>query len=127
MTQVKVMSFFIMIRGLNHQIQDLFPFLCPLASESVSLKGDVVENYFDNLLPDSIEIRKRVKNRFSANSTEPFELLSQIGRDCVGAVALLPVGEKPEEIVTIKSTPLDEKQVESVLRSVTTTRFFRIR
>ncbi len=96
----------------------------PLAPENVSYKGTVVENYFDNLLPDSIEIRRRIQNRFSTNSTEPFDLLAQIGRDCVGAVQLLPAGDKPEEMMTIKSMPLDEKQVESVLRSVTKIRFF---
>jgi len=99
----------------------------PLVSENVSYKGAVVENYFDNLLPDSVEIRRRIQNRFSANSTEPFDLLAQIGRDCVGAVQLLPVGALPEEIVTINSKPLDEEEVSRIIKSVTASPFPGIR
>lgn len=47
-------------------------------------------NFFDNLLPDSREIRERMVARFKANSTEPFDILAQVGRDCVGATQLLP-------------------------------------
>src|SRR5688500_14823728 len=55
-------------------------------------RGDVVTNYFDNLLPDSAEIRRRLRSRFRARSTEAFDLLAAVGRDCVGAVQLLPSG-----------------------------------
>ncbi|MBB5886830.1 MULTISPECIES: HipA N-terminal domain-containing protein [unclassified Xanthomonas] len=44
------------------------------------LKGERVFNYFDNLLPDSDAIRRRVAQRFRASSTDPFDLLSAIGR-----------------------------------------------
>lgn len=52
-------------------------------------KGDVVYNYFENLLPDSKAIRKRIQARLGAETDQPFDLLSHIGRDCVGAVQLL--------------------------------------
>lgn len=51
-------------------------------------KGDVVYNYFDNLLPDSMDIRNRIQARFGAKTSQPFDLLTHIGRDCVGAVQL---------------------------------------
>jgi HipA-like protein len=35
-------------------------------------KGAVVESYFDNLLPDSETIRKRLQSRFGTPSREPF-------------------------------------------------------
>ncbi len=95
----------------------------PLVSENILYKGAVVENYFDNLLPDSIEIRRRIQSRFSADSMEPFDLLAQIGRDCVGAVQLLPVGTEPEEIMKIVSEPMDEEQVAFILKSVTSAPF----
>src|SRR6185369_11056238 len=42
------------------------------------LRGDRVENYFDNLLPDSDIIRKRIATRFKTASLEPFDLLKAI-------------------------------------------------
>jgi serine/threonine-protein kinase HipA len=82
-------------------------------------RGDVVTHYFDNLLPDSTEIRRRLRSRFRARSVEAFDLLAAIGRDCVGAVQLLPPGEQPEGWKTIDAEPLDERQVERTLASVT--------
>ncbi|WP_440131002.1 HipA N-terminal domain-containing protein [Rubrivivax gelatinosus] len=47
--------------------------------------GPVVGHFFDNLLPDDERIRRRIGARFRVGSTEAFELLQAIGRDCVGA------------------------------------------
>lgn len=52
--------------------------------------GPEVYNYFDNLLPDSRAIRDRIVARYDAASTEPFDILAAVGRDCIGAVQLLP-------------------------------------
>src|SRR5580704_7888893 len=54
------------------------------------IRGAAVEYYFDNLLPDSADIRRRIRTRFDTPSTDAFDLLTAIGRDCVGAVQLLP-------------------------------------
>ncbi|WP_337445397.1 HipA N-terminal domain-containing protein [Alishewanella agri] len=56
------------------------------------ITGAAVYNFFDNLLPDSRNIRERMVARFKTQSTEPFDILSQVGRDCVGAIQLLPSG-----------------------------------
>jgi serine/threonine-protein kinase HipA len=82
-------------------------------------RGDVVTNYFDNLLPDSAEIRRRLRSRFRARSTEAFDLLAAVGRDCVGAVQLLPSGIEPKGWDAIDAEPLDEAKVELTLASVT--------
>src|SRR5438132_743838 len=55
----------------------------------IPYKGYVVDCYFDNLLPDSELIRERIQARFNAPSKKCFDLLSFIGRDCVGALQLL--------------------------------------
>ena len=60
----------------------------PLTPESYA--GDLVENYFDNLLPDNQLIRNRIQARFAARSNRAFDLLWHAGRDCVGAVQLIP-------------------------------------
>src|SRR5271156_1660745 len=60
----------------------------PFGIDDSPLRGDVVQNYFDNLLPDSDAIRRRLASRFKTDTTDAFDLLEAIGRDCVGAVQL---------------------------------------
>lgn len=79
------------------------------------LRGARVYNYFDNLLPDSTQIRRRIAARFSTDSLGAFDLLKAIGRDCVGAVQLLDEDETPEHIERIEGTPLDEAAIERLL------------
>ena len=88
-------------------------------SADLELRGNAVTNYFDNLLPDSAAIRRRLRSRFRARSAEAFDLLTAIGRDCVGAVQLLPPGEDPVGWNTVDAEPLDEARVERILASVT--------
>lgn len=81
------------------------------------ITGNVVRNYFDNLLPDSDSIRRRIKDRFSLASGSTQELLSALGRDCVGAVQLLPVDDTPENFNRINCTPVSEADIERYLHS----------
>lgn len=77
--------------------------------------GEVVFNYFDNLLPDNREIRERIAARYKANSLQPFDLLYEIGRDCVGALILQPPEEPIQDIRQISAEPLDEHQLGEIL------------
>ena len=79
-------------------------------------RGDVVRAYFENLLPDSQDIRARAARRFRARSTQAFDLLAEIGRDCVGALQILPDGMAPGDVRTLDASPLDEAQVAAILR-----------
>jgi serine/threonine-protein kinase HipA len=79
------------------------------------LEGDVVRNYFDNLLPDSDGIRKRISERFRTKGTDVFTLLQAVGRDCVGAVQLLPPGVTPEGFDQLRYEVLTPEQVEKHL------------
>lgn len=76
------------------------------------LEGDAVRNYFDNLLPDSDGIRKRISARFHTKGTDAFTLLQAVGRDCVGAVQLLPPGATPEGFDQLKYETLTSEQIE---------------
>ena len=87
----------------------------PFSLDHGSIKGRPVECYFDNLLPDGDLIRKRVQHRFHTESRDPFDLLAAIGRDCVGAVQLLPSGEEPKGVFTIDAVTLSEADVERAL------------
>jgi len=83
------------------------------------VRGPAVEYYFDNLLPDSAEIRRRIRTRFKTRSSDAFDLLTAIGRDCVGAVQLLPPKAEPVGWDRVDATPLSEDEVEQTLRDVT--------
>ena len=85
---------------------------------SREVRGTAVANYFDNLLPDNERIRERLQRRFKTRSVEAFALLEAIGRDCVGAVQLLPEGAAPTGWDRIDSQPLSEAQVAATLRAV---------
>jgi serine/threonine-protein kinase HipA len=92
----------------------------PITAGNFEHRGDVVFNYFDNLLPDSENIRKRLSMRFRTRSAGAFDLLTAIGRDCVGAVQLMPEGMEPKGWDKIESEPLDEDGVAKVLAAATT-------
>ena len=85
---------------------------------ALEIRGQVVANYFDNLLPDDDRIRARLSRRFQTRSADAFSLLEAIGRDCAGAVQLLPEGMEPQGWDRIESEPLTEKQVADILRAV---------
>ena len=83
-------------------------------------RGDKVRAYFENLLPDSKDIRDRLARRFNTGSTSAFELLAEIGRDCVGALEILPDGATSAGTSPLQSEPLSDAQVAQVLRGTTT-------
>lgn len=74
-----------------------------------------VEEFFDNLLPDSRAIRERIQRRFGTASTGAFDLLLEIGRDCVGALQLLPEGHPPVNVRSIKAERLTPGGVAGIL------------
>lgn len=88
----------------------------PITSSLVN-KGKIVENYFDNLLPDNVNIRKRLSKKFNAKA-DIFGLLQAIGRDCVGAVQLLPVDTAPGVIQTVSCDPLSNHDIDHLLQSL---------
>lgn len=88
----------------------------PLQPAAVSYRDEVVESFFDNLLPDSRDIRRRVQTRFHAASIRAFDLLAEIGRDCVGAVQLLPMDHEPAGIDRIEGEALTEADIALLLR-----------
>ncbi|MFB9998068.1 type II toxin-antitoxin system HipA family toxin [Providencia rustigianii] len=78
-------------------------------------KGDEVYNFFDNLLPDNIEIRNRVVSRHQADSNQPFDLLSKIGQDSVGALQLVPAEQTVSNVKQIEYKRLSTKKLEKIL------------
>lgn len=76
--------------------------------------GDPVENFFDNLLPDNESIRRRLRIRFQAESTKCFDLLAEIGADCVGALQILQQPDvQPGQ--KINATYISNSEIEKLL------------
>ncbi|QJE01514.1 type II toxin-antitoxin system HipA family toxin [Massilia forsythiae] len=94
----------------------------PFRPDNAPYRGQLVENYFDNLLPDSEAIRRRLATHFRCEGIAPYQLLTAVGRDCVGAIQLLPEGEEPADLFTIRGEPMSESQVASLLRNTTSGR-----
>ncbi len=87
-------------------------------TRTLEIKGAAVANYFDNLLPDNDRIRERIGRRFKTRTLDTFALLEAIGRDCVGAVQLLPEGTPPDGWDKLAYEPLTDEQIAAALRTV---------
>ena len=87
---------------------------------SREVRGEEVANYFDNLLPDNERIRERLAQRFKTKRADAHSLLEAIGRDCVGAVQLLPDGTSPKSWNRVDAETLSERQIVDILNAVPT-------
>jgi serine/threonine-protein kinase HipA len=67
----------------------------PFTPGNTPHRGERVRHYFDNLLPDSPDIRARLASRYQATSTDAFDVLAQAGQDCVGALQILDGDASP--------------------------------
>ncbi|BBM66754.1 serine/threonine protein kinase [Vibrio alfacsensis] len=63
------------------------PLSLSLPLQYQTIKSDCVINYFDNLLPDLIEVRDRIAARYQTKSRQTFDLLAIIGKENVGALS----------------------------------------
>jgi len=103
---------------LNHEQSRPISLSLPLADIDYIYRGSIVSSFFENLLPDSSEIRQRIKNRYRAASLSAFDLLTEIGRDCVGALQILPEDSIPLNSEPIKGRPLDEHEIANILKGL---------
>ena len=88
----------------------------PLQPANLAFTGPRVTAFFDNLLPDNAEIRRRIQMRFGTSTSEAFDLLAEIGRDCVGAVQLLPADIEPKNIRRIEGERLTDREIAQLLQ-----------
>lgn len=89
----------------------------PLLTSGHVHAGEAVANFFDNLLPDRDDLRRALQQRWRTASDQPFDLLARIGRDCIGAIQLVPEGERPPDVRAIEAEPLDDAQIARLLRA----------
>jgi serine/threonine-protein kinase HipA len=82
--------------------------------------GAPVIAVFDNLLPDSDAIRRRMAERMQAQGTDAYSLLAAVGRDCVGALQFLPDGEEPDPAGAIAGKPVSDAEIGAMLDNLAT-------
>jgi serine/threonine-protein kinase HipA len=88
----------------------------PLREDRYS--GRAVIAVFDNLLPDNDGIRNRLAARVRAEANDAYSLLSAIGRDCVGALQLLPEGTEPGPAGHVEGRPLSDEDIAVIVRDL---------
>lgn len=92
------------------------PISLSLPLRMTAYRGDLVYNFFDNLLPDSQHVRTHIQQFFQTATSHTFDLLAAIGGDCVGALQLTK--SEPEKHQIIRATALSDTQIEQMLEAV---------
>ena len=82
-------------------------------------RGEPVAAVFENLLPDSEILRRRVAERVGARGADAYSLLSRIGRDCVGAMQFIPQDEGTDNDATgIRGSVINDQEIEKLLKNL---------
>lgn len=90
------------------------------SSSGGRIQGAAVTAVFDNLLPDSDTLRRRVAEKVGAAGTDFYSLLAAIGRDCVGALQFMGLDENaPDgESGAITGELVNESAIERLLQGL---------
>ena len=95
-----------------------FPISLSLPLQAAAWRGEAVASVFDNLLPDSFHVRRQIAERTGAQGADAYSLLEQIGRDCIGAMQLLPEGEPVDAPQAIRGTSISDDEIERLLANL---------
>ncbi|MEA2887002.1 MAG: serine/threonine-protein kinase HipA [Bradyrhizobium sp.] len=98
--------------------ESTFPISLSLPLRENRYIGAPVINVFDNLLPDSDAIRRRLAERVGAGGTDAYSLLAALGHDCVGALQFLPDGIDPGPAGKIEGKPVDETEIANIIQNL---------
>ncbi len=97
-----------------------FPVSRQLPLRDRAQSGTAVSAVFENLLPDNSDLRRMIVERLGVRSDRPFDLLSAIGRDCVGAMQFLPPDAEPGDPFRIEGRPQPDSVIAETIRSLAT-------
>jgi serine/threonine-protein kinase HipA len=98
--------------------ESTFPISLSLPLREDRYIGAPVIAVFDNLLPDSEAIRRRVAERVGANGTDAYSMLAALGHDCVGALQFLPQGADPGPAGKIEGKSISESEVAAIIQNL---------
>ncbi|HEU4653394.1 MAG TPA: type II toxin-antitoxin system HipA family toxin [Steroidobacteraceae bacterium] len=95
-----------------------FPISLSLPLRETRYTGDRVTAVFDNLLPDNRDIRKQLAQRVLSPTDDAYDLLSAIGRDCIGALQFLADGIEPARAGLVEGDKVKDERIESILKDL---------
>src|SRR5215469_14252985 len=96
------------------------PVSLSLPTREQEYTGGPVIAVFENLLPDSLSLRRRVAARARAQGTDAYSLLGAIGHDCVGALQFLPPEAQPGPAGAVDGVPLRDAEITDLLNNLAT-------
>lgn len=86
-----------------------------LPVRSVPYRGDPVRAFCDGLLPEG-EVRERLAGRLGLSTSNTFGLLEAFGRDCAGALSLVPEAQALAAAAPSSVEWLDEAELATRVR-----------
>ena len=96
-----------------------FPVSLSLPLREEPWRGEPVAAVFENLLPDSTALRRRVAEKVGAAGSDAYSLLAAIGRDCVGALQFVADdATQPAPAAPPFGEVLDDEGIERLLKSL---------
>lgn len=95
-----------------------FPVSLSLPLREEAYRGEPVNAVFENLLPDSEILRRRVAEKVGARGTDAFNLLARIGRDCVGALQFITGDDDVQDTQVISGEAVDDGKIEHILNNL---------
>jgi serine/threonine-protein kinase HipA len=98
--------------------ESTFPISLSLPLREDRYIGAPVINVFDNLLPDSDAIRRRLAERVGAGGTDAYSMLAALGRDCVGALQFLPDGIDPGPAGKIEGKLIGDAELTNLIQNL---------
>jgi serine/threonine-protein kinase HipA len=99
--------------------ENAIPVSLSLPLREDAYKGEPVVAVFENLLPDSDMLRKRIAEKVGAKGTDACSLLSQIGRDCVGALRFIPDDDDAVyDVSGIDGKVISDEEIENLLNNL---------
>ena len=100
-------------------LDDAIPLSLSLPLREDAYRGERVLSVCENLLPDSEALRRRVAERIGAKGSDAYSLISQIGRDCVGALQFVPEDDAiSSDTSAINGEPLTDESIEKLLKNL---------
>lgn len=95
-----------------------FPVSLSLPLREDAYRGERVSAVFENLLPDSDALRRRVAERVGARGIDAYNLLARIGRDCVGALQFIAGDDEIPDTKAIRGEAVDDSAIETLLNNL---------
>ena len=99
-----------------------FPVSLSLPMREDAYRGEPVTAVFDNLLPDSDMLRRRIAEKVGAAGSDAYSLLAAIGHDCVGAMQFIANDSNHETSDhDLSGEVVDDEQIEQLLKNLSQT------